>query len=164
MALPASAAWWFLLIAVPVGLWVAYTDLSRMKITNAAVVTLFAGYAVLGLIALPFQTYLWGYAHLAVVLVIGIILNAVGGVGAGDAKFAAAAAPMIALGDASIVLYLFGLSLLLGWALHRIARMTPLRRMAPDWASWTSGRRFPMGLPLSMTLVAYLALAAHGGL
>ena len=73
MALPASAAWWFLLIAVPVGLWVAYTDLSRMKITNAAVVALFAGYAVLGLLALPLQTYLWGYAHLAVVLVIGII-------------------------------------------------------------------------------------------
>lgn len=164
MALPASAAWWFLLIAVPVGLWVAYTDLSRMKITNAAVVTLFAGYAVLGLLALPLQDYLWGYAHLAVVLVIGIALNAIGGVGAGDAKFAAAAAPMIALADAGIVLYLFGLSLLLGWALHRIARLTPLRRLAPDWASWTSGRRFPMGLPLSITLVAYLALAAHGGI
>ena len=38
---------------------------------------------------------------------------------------------MIALADAGIVLYLFGLSLLLGWALHRIARMTPLRRLAP---------------------------------
>lgn len=164
MALSASAAWWFLLIAVPVGLWVAYTDLSRMKITNAAVVTLFLGYVVLGFIALPREAYLWGYVHLVVVLVIGIALNAVGAVGAGDAKFAAAAAPMVATADIAPLLYLFSLCLVLGWAIHRIARITPLRRLAPDWASWTSGRRFPMGLPLAMTLIGYLALAAHRGL
>ncbi|MFZ3581346.1 hypothetical protein ACOI1H_04125 [Loktanella sp. DJP18] len=164
MPLPASAAWLFLIVAVPVGLWVAYTDLSRMKITNAAVVTLFAGYVVLGYFALPWAGYLWGYVHLIVVLVIAIALNAVGAVGAGDAKFAAAAAPMIATGDIAPLLYLFCLCLLGGWAIHRIARMTPLRRMAPDWASWTSGRRFPMGLPLAMTLIAYLGLVANRGL
>ena len=165
MALSAVAAGWFLLVAVPVSLWVAYTDMSRMKITNAAVLTLFAGYVVIGPLALPLQAYLWGFAHMIVVLVIGIALNAVGAVGAGDAKFAAAAAPMIALGDLSTLLYLFALCLLGGWAIHRIARMTPLRRLAPHWESWTSGRRFPMGLPLAMTLCAYLGLAlATGGM
>ncbi len=164
MDLPASAAWWFLIVAVPVGFWVAYTDLSRMKITNVAVVALFLGYAVLGYFALPLEAYLWGYVHLIVVLIIGVALNAMGGVGAGDAKFAAAAAPMIAVGDIGPLLYIFALCLLGGWAIHRIARRTPLRRLAPDWASWTSGRRFPMGLPLAMTLVAYLGLATRGGI
>lgn len=164
MALYASAAWWFLVIAVPVGLWVAYTDLSRMKITNAAVMTLFAGYVVIGVFVLPRDAYLWGFIHMIVVLVIGIALNAVGAVGAGDAKFAAAAAPMIAWQDIAPLLFLFSLCLVLGWVIHRIARMTPLRRMAPDWASWTSGRRFPMGLPLAMTLMTYLGMVAHRGL
>ncbi len=163
MALPASAAWWFLIVAVPVSLWVAYTDLSRMKITNYAVLTLLAGYVVLGPVALPLDAYLWGFVHLIVVLTAGVVLNAVGGVGAGDAKFAAAAAPMIALPDAGVMFYILGLSLLVGWAVHRIARMTPLRRLVPDWASWTSGRRFPMGLPLAMALCVYLGLAASAG-
>jgi len=163
MVLPAATAWWFLIVAVPVGLWVAYTDLSRMKITNAAVLALFAGYVVLGFFALPREAYLWGYVHMIVVLVIGVALNAVGAVGAGDAKFAAAAAPLIATGDIAPLLYLFSLCLLGGWAIHRIARMTPLRRLAPEWASWTSGRRFPMGLPLAMTLLAYLGLAIYHG-
>jgi prepilin peptidase CpaA len=163
MVLPAAAAWWFLIVAVPVGLWVAYTDLSRMKITNAAVLTLFAGYVVLGFFALPREAYLWGYVHMIVVLVIGVALNAVGAVGAGDAKFAAAAAPIIATGDIAPLLYIFSLCLLGGWAIHRIARMTPLRRLAPEWASWTSGRSFPMGLPLAMTLLAYLGLAIYRG-
>jgi prepilin peptidase CpaA len=163
MVLPGAAAWWFLIVAVPVGLWVAYTDLSRMKITNAAVLALFAGYVVLGFFAPPREAYLWGYVHMIVVLIIGVALNAVGAVGAGDAKFAAAAAPLIATGDIAPLLYLFSLCLLGGWAIHRIARMTPLRRLAPEWASWTSGRRFPMGLPLAMTLLAYLGLAIYRG-
>ena len=163
MTITIYAAAWFLPFVVPICLYVMYTDLSRMKITNAAVMTLFAGYVVLGYFALPLEAYLWGYVHMIVVLIIGIALNAVGAVGAGDAKFAAAAAPMIATGDIAPLLYLFSLCLLGGWAIHRIARMTPLRRLAPDWASWTSGRRFPMGLPLAMTLLAYLGLVIYRG-
>jgi prepilin peptidase CpaA len=46
---------------------------------------------------------------------------------------------------------------------HRLARISPLRRLAPDWASWHSGRRFPMGLALGPALALYLGLAAiHG--
>lgn len=163
MVLSSSAALWFLIAAVPVALWVAYSDMATMKIPNKAVMALFGGYVVLGLIALPLEDYLWGFAHLALILVIGIALNAARLVGAGDAKFAAAAAPMVAAGDVSQVMYLFALCLLGGYLIHRIARATPLRRMAPHWESWTSGRRFPMGLPLAMTLSAYLGLAAVGG-
>jgi len=64
-----------------------------MKIPNVAVVALIASYAVLGLIALPFEQYLWHWTHFVVILILGFIGNAFGLFGAGDAKFAAAAAP-----------------------------------------------------------------------
>ena len=163
MALSAHAAALFLIAALPISLFVAWSDLSRMKIPNVAVGALALAYAVLGLIALPFDAYLWGWAQLGIVLVIGIVLNAVGAVGAGDAKFAAAAAPMIAPGDVRQLLVLFSVCLLAGYVTHRAAKFSPLRRAVPQWESWTSGRRFPMGFPLGMTLVFYLIAALLQG-
>ena len=84
--------------------------------------------------------------------------NAIGALGAGDAKFAAAAAPFVALADLASLFYLFAGCLLSGYLIHRIVRASPLRRLVPDWESWESGRRFPMGLPLAATLILYLAL------
>ena len=45
-------------------------------------------------------------------LVAGIILNAAGAMGAGDAKFLAAAAPYVALGDIHMLMALFAAILL----------------------------------------------------
>lgn len=131
-----------------------------MKIPNVAVGALVIGFAVLGLIAFPFSQYLWQWSHLIVVLVIGFVLNVLGVFGAGDAKFAAAAAPFVMLGDLDLLGWIFIACVLAGYVTHRIAKHSPLRRLVPDWESWTSGRRFPMGLPLGMTLVTYLFLAA----
>ncbi|MEJ6397193.1 prepilin peptidase [Yoonia sp. 208BN28-4] len=158
MGLTSWAAGWFLLAAVPISLFVAYSDLARMKIPNVAVGALLLAYAVLGLIALPFDVYLWGYVHMIVALVVGIVLNAGGVMGAGDAKFIAAAAPMISLNDLPLVIPVFAASLIGGFLTHRIARASPIRRAVPHWESWTAGKRFPMGFPLGMTLVFYLAL------
>ncbi|WP_373357083.1 prepilin peptidase [Pseudoroseicyclus sp. CXY001] len=152
----------FLPLVVPICLYVCWSDLRDMKITNRAVLALLAVFVVLGPVALDLPDYLWRYSHLAVVLAIGILLNAVGAMGAGDAKFAAAAAPFIALADLRLILLLFAACLLASFVAHRVARATPLRRLAPDWESWESGRRFPMGLPLSATLVFYLALGLIG--
>jgi len=163
MALSANAAVWFLLAAVPIGFYVAYSDLARMKIPNVAVYALAAAFVILGLIALPFQTYLWQWTHLPVVLVIGILLNAAGVMGAGDAKFMAAAAPYIMVADLALVLVLFSVCLLAGYATHRLAKHSPLRALVPHWASWDAGKRFPMGYPLAMTLAAYLARAIWVG-
>lgn len=159
-ALPASAAAWLLIAALPISIFVAWNDMRAMKIPNVAVGALVIGFAILGLIALPFETYLWQWTHLIVVLVIGFILNMVGVFGAGDAKFAAAAAPFIFLQDIQMLGWIFTACVFAGFVTHRIAKHSPLRRLVPDWASWTSGRRFPMGLPLGMTLVTYLVLAA----
>ncbi|WP_322894773.1 MULTISPECIES: A24 family peptidase [unclassified Yoonia] len=160
MVLTAYAAWWFLPAVLPIAIYVAWSDMQRMKIPNVAVYALVGSFAILGLIALPFPQYLWHWTHLIIMLLIGIALNAARVMGAGDAKFIAGAAPFVALGDLRLVIALLSACLLAGYVTHRLVRMSPLRRMVPDWESWTSGRKFPMGFPLSMTILFYLLLVA----
>ncbi|MFK7881470.1 prepilin peptidase [Roseobacter sp.] len=165
MAITAYSAWWFLPFVLPLCVYVAYTDLSRMKITNKAVLALAGVFVVLGPIALPsFDLYLWRLAQLAIMLVFGIVLNAIGTMGAGDAKFIAASAPYVALGDLRLVIALLAASLLAAFVTHRLARHTPLRKLAPNWESWDQGKKFPMGLALGITLGFYLLLGALNGM
>jgi prepilin peptidase CpaA len=160
MAFP-DAALWFLISTLPIALWVAWSDMATMKIPNKAVVALTLVYAVVGIFVLPLPEYFWRWSHLAVVLVIGFLLNLTGGVGAGDAKFAAAMAPFFALADWLFVMILFSIVLVAAFLTHRGARRIPaVRRAFPDWESWTR-KDFPMGLALSGTLLAYLALATR---
>lgn len=155
-----TAEMWFLPFALPVCLWVAWSDMKTMLIPNKAVYTLVAIFAVVGLFALPLDAYLWRWSHLAIVLVIGFLMSLIGMIGAGDAKFAAAMAPFIARPDLGGFLMLFSVVLLLAFIAHRIVRMLPImRRVAPGWASWER-RDFPMGLALGGVLLTYLALKA----
>lgn len=164
MALSAQAALWFLPFLVPLCLYVAYTDLAEMRITNPTVLTMVAVFVVLGIFLFPLNAYLWQLAQLVIVLLVCMVLNAAGGMGAGDAKFLAAAAPFVALGDVRLLMALFAAVLLAAYLAHRIAKHTSLRRMAPHWDSWNQdARKFPMGFALGPTLAIYLALAAvHG--
>ena len=93
-------------------------------------------------------------------LLVGMLLNAARVMGAGDAKFIAAAAPMFALDDLRLIIILFASCLLAGFAVHRAAKFLGLRKLLPHWQSWQTGKRFPMGFPLSMTLLFYLILVA----
>ncbi|SFG61974.1 prepilin peptidase [Sulfitobacter dubius] len=163
MAISATAALWFLPFVLPICLYVAFTDMKQMRITNQAVLVLTAIFVVLGLFLLPFETYLWRLLSLVIILVIGIVLNAAGVMGAGDAKFAAAAAPFIAMGDLRLLMMLFMATLLAAAATHRGVKYTPLRRLAPDWQSWQETKKFPMGLALGTTLGLYLILGAVYG-
>lgn len=163
MQIGTTEALWFLLPALPLCLYVCYTDLSSLRIRNHAVVALFAAFALIGPFVLPLDAYLWRYSHLALILVAGFALNAAGALGAGDAKFAAAAAPFVHLGDLRLMLALFAGCLLAGVAAHRGARALGAARLAPGWASWTSGSRFPMGLPLAGALLFYLCLGVFYG-
>lgn len=158
MALTAWAAGWFFLTTLPFCLFVAYSDLSRMKIPNLATDGLLMLYVLVGLIALPFSQYLWGFAHFAVMLVVGMVLNAGRVLGAGDAKFVASAAPFVPLADLTIVFIVLASALVGGFATHRLVKHTRLRRIAPDWESWSTGARFPMGFPLAMALSIYFLL------
>lgn len=157
MPLTAYAATLFLVAALPISIYVAFSDLRAMKIPNVAVYALVGSYAVLGLFAFDLTQYLWHWLHLPVVLIICMVLNAAGAMGAGDAKFLAAAAPMIALPDISLVITCLAGSVLFGVATHKLAKHTSLRNLAPNWTSWDQeNKRFPMGYPLGLTLIAYL--------
>lgn len=156
---------WFLPAALPVCLWVAWTDMKYMKIPNRAVLTLTALFAVIGLVALPIDVYLVRWLQLGVVLAIGFVMATAGLVGAGDAKFAAAMAPFIAREDALFFAFLFTATLMAALVTHRVARRIPaLRRAFADWESWERGNDFPMGLALGGALAMYLALAGLGGI
>jgi len=162
MSPEAYAAAWFAVFLVPVCVLVAYTDLKSMKIPNRAVVYMVLVFAIGGVVLFPFDEYLWRWLHLVVVLAAGVALNAAGALGAGDAKFMAAAAPFVALGDLALVFWLLAATSMAGFAAHRLARMTPVRELAPEWESWHQRRRFPMGYPLGAALSVYLILKALG--
>lgn len=162
MDISALSALVFLPCVVPICVYVAFSDMRDMRIPNVMVVTLFLVFAVLGFMVLPLEAYLWRYTHLIVVLVAGIALNAGGVIGAGDAKFAAAAAPLIHVGDLRFLMALLAANILAAFLVHRLAKHTALRKMAPQWTSW-SDPKFPMGLALGGTLALYLCLGAWIG-
>lgn len=157
MAIDWTTAAWFLPFVLPITVWVSWSDLARMKIPNKAVIAMLVVFAVIGLIALPFTEYLWRYAHFAVVLAIGFVLNMFGLVGAGDAKYAAAMAPFIALPDAYPFMFLLGAVVIAAFIIHRVMKRTRIRERVPDWESWQR-REFPMGFALAPALTFYLIL------
>lgn len=151
---PAVIAW-FLPLTLPVAIWVAWSDMKFMKIPNKAVLALMIGYLVLGPVLLPLTTWAWGWALFVIVLIIGFLINAIGMVGAGDAKYAAAMAPFFIGSDIRLVMALFAACLLGAFFSHRMVKRIPVFRNATaDWESWTRSD-FPMGLALSGTLVFY---------
>ncbi len=158
---PAEALW-FLPFLAPICLWVMWSDLSAMRIPNPAVLAMVAVFVVIGLIALPLAEYPWRLVTMVVVLVLMFLANMVGLMGAGDSKFIAAAAPFVDPGDIAPLCLIFAACLLAAYVSHRLAKHSPLRRLAPNWTSWDRGRKFPMGFALGGTMVIYLALGATG--
>jgi len=165
---PALAAWVFLPFVAAISTWISISDMKRMKIPNKAVLALFGVFVVTGALlvllgAFTWPEYLWRFAHLAVVLLVGFAMNAAGLLGAGDAKFAAAMAPFIALGDWPLFAYIFAAAILVGFLLHRIAkRIGPIRRATQDWESWVRND-FPMGLCLGLAFTVYMIVVALTG-
>lgn len=164
MDLSPGAAAWFLLPLTPLCLHVVWSDLSALKIRNGAVEAIAMSYILLGPLLLPWEMYLWNFSHLLVMLGIGLVLNLAGVMGGGDAKFLAAAAPFVARPDIAAMAYILAATMIGAILVHRAAMASPLRRLVPDWESWHSGRRFPMGFPFATALMIYLALVAAGRL
>lgn len=161
LALTAREAIWFLPFAVPICAWVMYTDLKLMLIRNYAVLALTLVYLVVGFFVLPLEPWAWRLLHLVIVLAIGFVLSATIGIGAGDAKFAAAMAPFVLREDALFVLALIAVLGLVGVVLMRIARaIPPVQRATADWVSFQDGKLFPWGLALAGALVIYLVIGA----
>jgi prepilin peptidase CpaA len=161
MTMPALAALWFLPFVAAIAVWVSISDMKVMKIPNVAVLGLVAVFLVVGPFVLPLQEWGFRWLHLAVVLVIGFLLNLIQGIGAGDAKLAAAIAPFVAFDDIGKFFLLMSAVSIGAVIFHRTLRSIPaVRRATPDWQSWNRRRDFPMGLALGATLTIYLILAA----
>lgn len=157
----AGFALWFLPFTLAIGLWVAWSDMKTMKIPNQSVLALLAVYLVVGPIALPFQIWLWGWAVGFGVLLLGFVLNAAGAMGGGDAKFAAAMAPIMAQVDLRLLAVLTCATVLGAFATHRLFGFIPPLRRRFAWASWDQPgfpfqSDFPMGLALAGILNFYL--------
>lgn len=153
-----------LILLVPVliiAVWAAVSDLKRMKIPNYAVLALAAVWPLLGWLAVPTWTaWFWGFGLMAIVFVLGYLLYTTGTFGAGDAKFAAAMAPIFVGTDVGRLLLLIAACLMGALIVHRIMRAIPaVRRMTPDWQSWTERRYFPLGFALSGIAVIYVVAA-----
>lgn len=158
----AGAALVLLIPALPIALWALWSDLKFMKIPNRAVLALAFAFLVLGPFLLPLSAYGLALGLGAGVLVAGFLLSTAGLLGAGDAKFAAAMAPYFIGADLAQTAFLLGITLIAGFLTHRLIRRSPLRRLAPDWLSWTHPQ-FPMGLSLGVALILHLALTAAPG-
>lgn len=152
----------FGLLTLPVSLWVIYTDLTEMKIRNEAVLATMAIFVVGGFFLMPFEEYLWRYLHFLVVLGVCFLMFATVGMGAGDAKYIAASAPMVVLADLAEVAVLYvvwSIILLVGMTIAR--RSTALRTAKPDWIWFADDRKgyVPFGLALAPTMSSYFLLA-----
>jgi len=158
MAIDWTTAAWFLPFILPITVWVSWSDMSSMKIPNKAVLALLAVFVVVGLFALPFQEYLWRYAHFAVVIVVTFVLSSLGTMGAGDAKYMAAMAPFIDRADFMAFMLLLCATVLASFILHRTAKASFGPKMFPNWESWTR-REFPMGFALAPALMFYMIIA-----
>lgn len=147
-----------LIPALPIAIWAAGSDLKRMKIPNISVLAMAALWPLLGWLAVPTWTdWFWGFALMGIVFFAGFALYTTGTFGAGDAKFAAAIAPVFVGTRILHLLVLLFVCLVGALILHRLARSVPaIRRMTPDWASWEQRRYFPLGLALSIFVVLYL--------
>ncbi|MEM1273070.1 MAG: prepilin peptidase [Pseudomonadota bacterium] len=161
VTITATQAWIFLPLALPICIWAIYSDVREFKIRNYAVLALIAGFVVLGPFALDWAEYFWRFAHFAVVFAIGYGLWAFTGLGAGDAKIAAAISLFVALPDVT--------SVLLIWLVAMIVMALLYSRRAVQVAQ-TDGVRaarkmeVPFGIALAPTLIAYLVLGiAQGG-
>lgn len=145
---------------VPIAIWAAVSDLKRMKIPNASVLAMAAIWPLLGWYLVGMTTWLWGFALMAVVFVLGFLLYLTGTFGAGDAKYAAAMSGMFIGGDIGEILLIIFLCMIGALFIHRVLRSLPfVRKATPDWVSWDRRRYFPFGLALSAIVVVYLLAA-----
>jgi prepilin peptidase CpaA len=153
---------WFLILTAPFCFTAAWTDLRFMRIKNHTVYFLLGIFVVFGIFILPFSEFAWRLLNGVIAFVIVLMLNNLGKMGAGDAKFISVAVPYItpSTADFSLTLYLISAGFLSGLAVHSIAKRTPaIRNMVPNWRSFKRNK-FPGGLTLGGTLFFYLLVTA----
>ncbi|MEO1493785.1 MAG: prepilin peptidase [Pseudomonadota bacterium] len=161
--LETPALWVALAAMLPLMAVMAWSDLKVLKIPNWLVLAVLAVFLVCGLWGLPLETFGWRLAQGAIVLVIGFLIFAAGGIGGGDAKMAAALAPFVVPVEVLPFLALYAVMTLFLMAILRIvqhfARHETTGWMAVDQLHKPPRERvFPMGLIFAMTVVLYMSV------
>ncbi|MEM6664168.1 MAG: prepilin peptidase, partial [Pseudomonadota bacterium] len=154
------ALWVSILAMTPLMLVAAYWDLKYLKIPNWVSLAVLAVFIVTGLWGLPLETFWWRLAIGAIVLVIMFVLFAVGAIGGGDAKLAAALAPFVVPTDiATFLLIYIAVSFAMLLTLRLIMQVN--RHEETGWLSVDQltkparERVFPMGLIFGLTILIY---------
>jgi len=151
----------FLALATPFALWSAWSDLKFMKIPNILVMIMTGVFIISGAVLLPFDVFLWRLLGGFIILVIGFTLFSFGGIGGGDAKFAAAMALFIDHNHIAPFLLELAMFALIGVILHKIVgKLGFMNPITDNWESWrveksSKVKNFPLGLGMSAALIYY---------
>ncbi|MEO1798017.1 MAG: prepilin peptidase [Pseudomonadota bacterium] len=159
-AYPDAAALAFVGPMAIVWFYMSWYDMSRLKIRNRLVFVVMALFVAVGPFVMPTDLYFEQIIQAAIVLVVVLVLYAAGTMGGGDAKYIAAASPYFLREDAGLILVIFTACVLGAVATHRLMWRIGVADSVADWASWSSGKRFPLGFALGGVTTFYLALAA----
>jgi prepilin peptidase CpaA len=157
------ALWVALAAMLPLMVVMAWSDLKVLKIPNWLVLSVLVVFLVCGLWGLPLDTFAWRLGQGVVVLIIGFLIFALGGIGGGDAKMAAALAPFVVPAEVLPFLALYAVTTLVLMAVLRMvqqfARHEETGWLAIDQLHKPARERvFPMGLIFAITVVIYLVV------
>ncbi|WP_176559464.1 prepilin peptidase [Rubellimicrobium roseum] len=147
-----------LLLALPILLWIAWTDVMALRIRNSAVAAAVALFVVtLPLVGWPEAG--WRLLAAAVVFLTGFALFAARLMGGGDVKMGAALMLFVPSGTHSQFALLFSAAMLMGiLALEMLRRLPALRRAGP--VSLRARGTFPMGLAFALGAVLHVLMLA----
>lgn len=151
-----TAQIYLVLVMIPclIALW---KDLSEMRIPNLVSLAMIVIFAVTAPFLMEWQDIVKQVGLAVVVFVVLFGLYLLGGVGAGDVKFASTIMLFVQLSDVTFFIRNLGLIALAGLCAHMIVRrIEPLRNLAPHWRSFNEQGVFPYGLALSVSLIFYL--------
>jgi len=176
MQIDAFQATLFALFGVPISVLTFYVDMKYKRISNLTVWALFIAFVAIGLATMPLTDFLWRFAGYGIAFAYGFLMWMARQMGGGDVKFMAVAALFVHPGDAGLAIFIL-LAALIGSSLAvLISYNSPLKNLAPDWASWQEkdptktgsvgkGRKFtiPMGTGLGLALSSYLVMGATLG-
>jgi prepilin peptidase CpaA len=155
------ALWVTFAAMLPLMAMASYTDLKTLKIPNTLVLAVLGVFIVTGLWGLPFDIFLWRLLAGVIVLVIGFVLFSIGAIGGGDAKMAAALAPLVVPGDFMRLALLYAIVTFLMLMVLRLV-MQVYRHEDSGWLSVDQLKKpprervFPLGLILGLTITIYL--------
>jgi len=146
-----------LILIAPLLCWVAYSDLSRMKIPNALSLIAIAVFAVAA-VAAPPDDLAPRLAIAGAVLALGFVSYCFGLFGGGDVKMLAARLLCVPVPTLTLFAYVFSASMLIGIAVVLTLRRIPAARQL-GWKSVSGSTKFPMGVSIALAGIAHPAVA-----